>query len=119
MASVIEQSHDEYGPIWPKEIAPYHVHICALNFNQEPVRDAAEKIYGDLTAAGIETLLDDRNEKAGYAFNDADLIGVPYRVVLSPKTLAEGCVELKARDKSVDERIMVADLQGRLRELLK
>ncbi len=97
MASVVEQNHDEYGPVWPLSIAPYQVHICALNIKQDDVRQASEKLYADLQAAGIEVLFDDRGEKAGFMFNDADLIGIPLRVVISPKTLEEGKVEFKYR----------------------
>lgn len=118
MASVVEQSNDTYGPIWPLEIAPYHVHICALNLGEAPVKEAAEKLYGDLLAQGVEVLYDDRNEKAGFAFNDADLIGVPFRVVISPKTLAIDSVELKARDGSLNEKVLVSEIQGRIRGLL-
>ncbi len=113
MAAVIEQAHDDYGPIWPMSIAPYEVHICALNFDQEPVKKAAEQLYENLTRRGVEVLLDDRNEKAGSAFNDADLIGVPVRLILSPKNLATGEVELKTRDKSVNERVALAAVEER------
>jgi prolyl-tRNA synthetase len=98
MASVIEQSHDKYGPIWPFAIAPFEVHLCGLNINKEGVGEAAEKIYEELVQAGVDVLFDDRNEKAGVAFNDADLIGVPFRLIVSPKNLAEGQVEFKTRD---------------------
>jgi prolyl-tRNA synthetase len=118
MASVIEQSHDEYGPIWPLEIAPYQVHICALNLGEAPVKENAEKLYRELIAQGVEVLFDDRNEKAGSAFNDADLIGIPYRIVISPKTLADGSVELKARDKSLNEKVSLGEIQSRIRALL-
>lgn len=97
MASVIEHSHDDYGPIWPISIAPYQVHICALNIKEETVRNASEKLYADLQSKGIEVLFDDRGEKAGFAFNDADLIGVPFRVIISPKTLESGSIELGIR----------------------
>jgi len=98
MASVIEQSHDKYGPIWPFAIAPFEVHLCGLNINKEGVGEAAEKIYDELIQAGVDVLFDDRNEKAGVAFNDADLIGVPFRLIVSPKNVAEGQVEFKTRD---------------------
>jgi len=98
MAAVIEQSHDQYGPIWPMAIAPYQVHLVALNFNQPEVKEAAETLYRELTARGLEVVFDDRGEKAGFAFNDADLMGVPLRLILSPKTLAQGKVEFKRRD---------------------
>jgi prolyl-tRNA synthetase len=119
MAAVIEQSHDEYGPIWPLSIAPFQVHICALNYNEPQVRETAERLYRELAEAGIEVLLDDRNEKAGSAFNDADLIGIPYRVIVSPKTLAENVVELKTRDKSLQERVPQGQLVSRIQGLLR
>lgn len=97
MASVIEHSHDDYGPIWPISIAPFQVHICALNFKEEAVKNASEKLYADLQSKGIEVLFDDRGEKAGFAFNDADLIGVPFRVIISPKTLESNSIEFGIR----------------------
>lgn len=118
MAAVIEQSHDQYGPIWPISIAPYHVHITALNLSESPVREVAEKLYGELTAKGVEVLYDDRNEKAGSAFSDADLIGVPYRVIVSPKNLATGHVELKARDGSLNEKVPVEQILSKLEGLV-
>ena len=109
MASVIEYSNDSYGPIWPMSIAPYQVQVCALDLNKPGVADAAEKLVADLEAAGIEVLYDDRGEKAGFIFSDADLIGIPLRVVISPKTLAESQVEFKKRGSRDAERIAVAD----------
>ncbi|MBR6374276.1 MAG: hypothetical protein IKS20_13940, partial [Victivallales bacterium] len=98
-AAVIEQNHDDYGPIWPMSIAPFQVHIIGLNQNQdEAVRSTCEKFYSELQARGVEVIYDDRSEKAGSAFADADLLGVPLRVVVSPKTLAQGSVEYKHRD---------------------
>jgi prolyl-tRNA synthetase len=97
MAAVIEQSYDNWGPIWPITIAPYHVQLCALNRNKEGVAEAADKLYEELLAEKVEVLYDDRGEKAGFTFNDADLIGIPFRVIMSPKTLEEGKVELKRR----------------------
>ncbi|MDT8391523.1 MAG: proline--tRNA ligase [Lentisphaeria bacterium] len=98
MAAVLEQRHDDYGPVWPMSIAPYQVHLCALNPKKEGVTEAAEKIYADLTARGVDVLFDDRGEKAGFMFNDADLIGAPLRLIISPKTLADEKVEYKRRD---------------------
>lgn len=108
-ASVIEGSHDDYGPIWPISIAPYHVHICTLNANKAEVKEASEKLYKDLQAQGVEVLLEDRNEKAGFIFNDADLIGIPHRLVISPKNLKEGLVEYKTRDGQVKETFTVEE----------
>ena len=107
MASVIEYSNDDYGPIWPMSIAPYQVEVCALDLNKPGVSEAAEKLCADLEAAGIEVLYDDRGEKAGFVFSDADLIGIPLRIVVSPKTLAEGQVEFKRRGSRDAVRLAV------------
>ena len=98
MAAVVEQCHDQYGPIWPMSIAPYQVHLIGLKFSDETVKAACEKLYGELQAAGVEVLYDDRGEKAGSSFADADLIGAPLRVVVSPATVAQGAAEFKGRD---------------------
>ena len=105
MASVIEQSCDEYGPIWPISIAPWQVEVVAIGYDKEDVKTAADKIYSDLQAAGVEVLFDDRGEKPGFMFSDADLLGIPFRVVVSPKTLAENAVEFRRRDCRDAERI--------------
>jgi len=98
VAAVIEQCHDDYGPIWPMSIAPYQVEIIGLNHAQPEVSDACQKLYDELQALGLDVLYDDRGEKAGSAFADADLIGAPLRVIVSPKTLAAQQVEFKRRD---------------------
>lgn len=110
IAAVIEQSYDQYGPIWPISIAPWQVHLVALNRNQEPVKLEADRIYKELTDAGVEVLYDDRNEKAGFAFNDADLLGVPFRIVVSPKSLEKAEVEYKKRDGSEKGFFPVAEV---------
>jgi len=97
MASIIENSHDKWGPIWPLSVAPYQVHLCALNYKKEDVKKIAEQLYSNLQNAGIETIFDDRGEKPGFMFNDADLIGVPLRIIVSPKTIVENKVEFKIR----------------------
>ena len=105
MASVIEQSCDEYGPIWPISIAPWQVEIVAIGYDKADVKAAADTLYDDLRAAGVEVLFDDRGEKPGFMFSDADLLGIPFRVVVSPKTLAENCAEFRRRDCRDAERI--------------
>ena len=107
MASVIEYSNDQYGPIWPMSIAPYQVEVCALDINKPGVAEAAEKICAELEAQGVEVLYDDRGEKAGFVFSDADLIGIPLRIVVSPKTLAEEQVEFKRRGSRDAARLSV------------
>ncbi|MDR0983832.1 MAG: proline--tRNA ligase [Ruminococcus sp.] len=99
-ASIIEVKKDEYGPIWPFEIAPWKIQICALNINKADVREKADKLYDLLCSVGIEVLYDDRNIQAGAMFADADLYGIPYRVIISPRNSAAGQVEIKSRDKS-------------------
>ncbi len=116
VAAVIEQNHDEYGPIWPMSIAPFQVHLCALNIREPAVRAAAEGLYRDLQSAGLEVLFDDRSEKAGFLFNDADLIGVPLRLVVSPKTLAENKVEFKRRDRPEKTLLALAEVVPFIRE---
>ena len=85
-ASVCEAHHDEYGPIWPKAIAPWQVHLCAVRVDDEEVRAYADKLYEDLQNAGIEVIYDDRSVRAGVMFADADLLGIPLRIIVSPKT---------------------------------
>ncbi len=97
MASVVENSSDDYGPVWPMSIAPFQVLVCALDIKKEGVAETAEKLVADLTAAGIEVLYDDRGEKAGSMFSDADLTGIPLRLVVSPKTIAVNEAEFKIR----------------------
>lgn len=105
MAAVIEQSCDEYGPIWPMSIAPWQVELCAINPEKEGVGEACERLYSELQAAGIEVLYDDCGEKAGSMFSDADLLGIPLRLVVSPRTLAEKQAEFKVRGSRDAERI--------------
>ena len=98
LASVIEAKHDDYGPIWPMSISPWQVHINALNGGKIPeVRETAEKLYNDLTLAGIEVLYDDRDEQAGAQFADADLFGIPLRMIIGAKHLKDGNIEVKRR----------------------
>ena len=105
MASVIEQSNDEYGPIWPISIAPWQAEVVAIGYDKPEVKAAADKIYEDLQAVGVEVLFDDRGEKPGFMFSDADLLGIPFRVVVSPKTMAENVAEFRRRDCRDAERI--------------
>jgi prolyl-tRNA synthetase len=109
MASVVEYSHDDYGPIWPMSIAPWQVQICALNPYKPGVTEAAESIAAELEKQGVEVLYDDRGEKAGFMFSDADLLGVPLRVVISPKTLEAGQVEFKRRNSRDSELLALSD----------
>ena len=118
MASVIEQSNDKFGPIWPITIAPFQVQICALNPKKENVAEVSDKIYADLTAAGIEVLYDDRGEKAGFMFNDADLLGIPLRLVVSPKTVCEGKVEFKRRGIREGDLLEIENIVDTIKQLV-
>jgi len=106
-ASVCEAHHDDYGPIWPMSIAPWQVHICALKSNDAQVAKIANGLYQDLQNAGIEVIFDDRQVSPGFMFSDADLLGVPVRAVVSPKNCTEGMIEIKTRDKSVNEKVAI------------
>jgi prolyl-tRNA synthetase len=97
VAAAIEQNHDADGIVWPLPLAPYAVIITPVNVNEKTLADAAEELYRILTEKGVEVILDDRDERAGVKFKDADLIGIPYRVTAGPKRLAEGKMEIKTR----------------------
>ena len=112
-AAIIEQYHDDDGIIWPSIVAPYKVIVVPTKANDEEIMGVAEKIYGDLTAAGCEVLIDDRNERPGVKFKDADLLGIPLRITVGRRA-GEGIVEVKRRDSSdaseitVDEAVKLA-----------
>ena len=119
MAAVIEHSHDDKGIIWPPSIAPYQVYLCPLYLENPEVRTAAEKLYTELEAQGLEVLLDDRGESPGVKFNDADLLGIPIRVTISPRTLEKGSVEVKWRGEKKSKLVLLKEAAGRLKELIK
>ena len=110
LACVAEEYHDDFGLIWPVSIAPYPLHLITLPSKEMPVEQVAEDLYQGLVAAGLEPLYDDRDERAGVKFNDADLIGLPLRVTVSARSLKENCLEFKRRDR--DERWMVPVDEG-------
>ncbi|NLB53076.1 MAG: proline--tRNA ligase [Syntrophomonadaceae bacterium] len=97
MAAAVEQNSDENGILWPLPIAPFQVIIVPVNIKNQEQKDLAESIYNELTAKGIEVLLDDRDERAGVKFKDADLIGIPLRITIGPKSLQENKIEMKKR----------------------
>ena len=119
IAAAIEQHHDERGIIWPKEMAPFEVAIVPIGYRKsEAVKAAAEQLYEQLSAHGITVLLDDRNERPGVLFADMDLIGIPHRLVLSDKTLANNQLEYKARTHK-DPVLITLDEPEKLLELLQ
>jgi prolyl-tRNA synthetase len=123
LASVIEEHHDDAGIIWPASVAPCHVIIVPIKYSGA-VKTAADKLSADLTQAGLEVLLDDRNERPGVKFNDADLTGIPWRVVIGDKGLAQPTpkVEIKHRaekeNRQVDLDRAAAELTLKIREEL-
>jgi prolyl-tRNA synthetase len=114
-AAAVEQNHDEAGIIWPAAIAPFDVHVLPLNMDNEALRAQAERLYEQLREEGLQVLLDDRAERAGVKFNDADLIGLPKQLVVGEKNFKEGLVEIKDRRSKESIRLRP---QEALRELL-
>ena len=117
-ASVCEAHHDEYGPIWPKAIAPWQVHLCAVRVDDEEVRAYADKLYEDLQNAGIEVIYDDRSVRAGVMFADADLLGIPLRIIVSPKNMKQGVVEVASRDKTLKTQIPLENVMEEVKQYL-
>jgi prolyl-tRNA synthetase len=113
--SAVEQSYDKDGIIWNPAIAPYHAIVVVPNVADTEQMEAATKIYNELNAAGIETILDDRNERAGVKFKDADLIGIPYRIVTG-RSLKDGKVEVVRRKDKETQEIEIDHLIATLKE---
>ena len=125
-ASVCEVSNDDYGPIWPISIAPWHVHLCCVRADDADAKAYADSLYEAFTKAGVEVIYDDRNISAGVMFSDADLLGVPVRVIVSPRNLKESCCEIVTRDKKISMKVSldetldsVTKLIGELKENAK
>lgn len=110
LAAVVEQSHDEHGILWPLSVAPFPVHLCALSMDNPQVAAAAQAAYQDLTKAGLGVLFDDRLESPGVKFNDADLIGCPLRLTISPRTLTQASAEVKSRAEKEARLVPLEDL---------
>jgi prolyl-tRNA synthetase len=108
IAALIETKHDENGIVWPMSLTPYQVLLCPLNVNQADVMETSNQIYAELQAAGIEVLLDDRDQRPGVKFKDADLIGIPLRVVVGGRGLKDGQIEVKWRSKESPEMIALS-----------
>jgi len=118
MAAIIEINHDDKGIIWPKSVAPYQVYLCPLFMENENVAAKADGLYKELKAQGLEVLYDDRNESTGVKFNDADLLGIPLRVTISPRSLEKGCVEVKWRSENKAELVVLDEAAGKIKELI-
>ena len=121
-ASVCEVHHDEYGPIWPMTIAPWQVHLCCVRSDNAEAKACADGLYEELQKRGAEVIYDDRQVSAGSMFSDADLLGVPLRVIVSPRNLKEGVCEITARDKSFSFKAPIDtaadEIMAKIKEML-
>jgi len=118
VAAAIEQHHDDAGIMWPAPLAPYGAVVVPVSMADAALRETAERIASDLEAAGVDTLLDDRDERPGVKFKDADLIGLPVRVTVGPRTLARGCVEVKRRALADTAEVPIAEAAARAAALV-
>ncbi len=122
-ASVCEAHHDEYGPIWPMSIAPWHVQICCLRADDEECKGVSDSLYQQMLDDRMEVIYDDRNIRPGAMFSDADLLGVPVRVIVSPRNLKEGVCEVVTRDKKISLKVetekVIETVKGIIEEGLK
>ena len=116
MTAAIEQNHDADGIIWPKSLAPFDVIVTITNMKQDDIRAAGEGLYKDLQRGGLDVLLDDRDERAGVKFKDADLIGIPYRITVGKK-ISDGLVELFERRSKTSEDVKLAEIVSRIQKL--
>lgn len=113
-AAAIEQNHDKDGIIWPKSIAPFDFEILPLNVNDARTVEVAEQLYGSLKEKGFEVLMDDRDERAGVKFKDADLIGIPVHIIIGEKNLKDGLVEIKDRKTKEAVKVRVDEVVGKV-----
>jgi prolyl-tRNA synthetase len=109
MAAAVEMNHDDSGIVWPVSIAPYEVVITAVKIDDEATMTVANRLYDDLSDAGVDVLIDDRDERPGVKFNDAELIGIPYRVTVGPRGLANGVVEFADRRSGEKTELQIED----------
>jgi len=119
LAAIVEQSHDDKGIIWPLAMAPYQVYLCPLYLDNPQVAPIAEDVYQSLEKEEIEVLYDDRSESPGVKFNDADLLGMPLRLTLSPRTLRSQSLEAKWRTEKETQLLPLGDLTAEVNRLLK
>jgi prolyl-tRNA synthetase len=118
LAAAIEQHHDDKGIIWPMPIAPYQVYLCPLYREGTKVGETADKINDELEAAGLEVLFDDRMESPGIKFNDADLLGIPLRVTISPRTLDKNSIEVKWRAEKESKLLPIEGLAAVIKQMV-
>jgi len=119
LAAAVEQNHDDKGIIWPLAITPYQIYLCPLYLENPEVSDAANRLYDTLTANGLEVLLDDRDESPGVKFNDADLLGIPIRVTISPRSLEKNSIEVKKRSEKEAYLVHLDETIDRLKGMVR
>ena len=119
LTAAVEQHNDEHGIIWPVSIAPYEVSLIPLDPKKEPCASTAERLFDELVSAGIETVMDDRDERPGVKFADNDLMGFPYQIVLGRRGLERGVVELKDRATGEREDVAVGEVVARVVALVE
>ncbi|OQX56214.1 MAG: proline--tRNA ligase [Candidatus Cloacimonas sp. 4484_209] len=119
MAAVIDKHHDNNGIIWPVSIAPFLVHIIPTDISNKNIKDTTEEIYKKLIAENIETLLDDRDERTGFKFKDADLIGIPIHIIIGERSLAKGTVEVKLRRETQKNNISINNIIDFIKNIIK
>ncbi|MFC1916327.1 proline--tRNA ligase [Chloroflexota bacterium] len=118
MAAAIEYCHDDKGIVWPLSIAPYHIYLCPLYRDDSKVSEVVENLYSRLEAEGMEVIFDDREESPGVKFNDADLLGIPVRVAITPRTLQTNSVEVKWRSEKEAQLVPLEEIVAKLKELV-
>jgi len=119
VAAGIEQNYDENGIVWPMPLAPYHVIITPVNVNQKDIMDTAENLYNSILAEGIDVIFDDRDERAGVKFKDADMIGIPLRITIGQKNLAQGNVEMRIRKTGETQLYPLQDIIQKIKEFVQ
>ncbi len=119
LAAAVEQNHDDKGIIWPVAIAPYHIYLCPLRLEDSSVAEVTEKLYRELTDRNLEVLLDDRDVSPGVKFHDADLLGIPLRLTISPRTLETGSIELKWRKEKQAELLPIETVTTKIKAMLE
>jgi prolyl-tRNA synthetase len=117
LAAAIEQNHDKKGIIWPEPLAPFQIHVIPVNDKAERVMITAELIYSSLIKAGLDVLIDDRGERPGVKFNDADLLGAPFQVIVGEKNLEQGFVELRRRRDGEIKKVTAEEIIDIVKDL--
>ena len=119
MAAAIEQNHDDNGMCWPLPLAPFHIAILPLGKQGDEVYEASNRVYEELQESGFEVLIDDRSERPGVKFADADVMGIPLRITVGRRTLQEGCVEMKLRRGGHEEKVALDRIVPAVERLLR